>query len=269
LRRKVRLILLLISLLFIISSCKNKTEKDSIEKIKDDYEILKEKLENAETENKSLKVQLNDLIQKTNLNHTSSNTEYEIQYAIKKSEILGGFDEIILCQNYIQENGIISIINSYNNIFNPQQVKANDMIDGYKVKEVKISDDGQEEVSFEGSCILTGELIINEVGGSYFSLLCDNTEISRSIPISTSWIDMNIFYDRAHVFFHLANDDKVIEEIGVDRKNKMLEYQDGGSTITYKITATFKNFYYAFKPNTDLGSRIELVEILAIEELNQ
>lgn len=193
--------------------------------------------------------------------------ELEFRYESLKTwyDLLGSYDDIVLSQECLSKGNWI--VNSYDNIFDPYTIKENDSFNGYIVKEVSISDSGQEDVYFEGNFILTGEL--------YFSPMTDNAclslskaEKAKNLPISTTELDYYKFDRNINLeSIMLENEEEVIQAVGKEKYNLMEETLFEEKHVTYIVTAVFNNYHHAFLYESDLETRMELVEILSIKEL--
>lgn len=157
--------------------------------------------------------------------------------------------------------------NSQSNSYDPHLVSVGDTINGFRVVDIYLDDSsGMEKVEFDGTFTLTGVLLPNIVGGSKYGILVSKEEIINNLPIATTW-GIEKYDSNFKQFFRILSDEKVLQEIGREREEKITQNAEQGIEVMYRVTATFSNYTYLTQPQTDISSSLELVEILSIEEI--
>lgn len=174
----------------------------------------------------------------------------------------GGFNEVYLTEAYLEEHPDVTIVNYTESTFNPETLELDDEVRGFKVKDVVVQEDGLNMVAFEGSFVLTGRVIYDEMDDG-LSLACSESEFANTLPIPEDWI-YNAGYDSNVLSFSITNPEKLLDRIGAENLEKMM--LPGENEASYKMIGVFCNYRYVEKPETCIGDSIELVDILYLEE---
>lgn len=235
---KRAIILLGILVLLFISGCGS---DNNIEVLNKENGELKQKNVQLENSNKELAAKI-DTMQKDNIDNQSD--------TIKNSETLGLIKrEASVLRSTLADTDKKSLLL---NMFNPYNLKVGDKIGNFTVRNLS-TDDGTENVSFEGSFTVTGELVTNIIGGSAFSIILKKNEFNK-IPYSIRQIDDN------GMFFDVTNsEDEITSLLG-----KSYIEPEGGNEFKITITAVFSEYNYRFRAQTDMASRAKLVKLVSI-----
>ena len=144
--------------------------------------------------------------------------------------------------------------NKLMNMFNPFNLKVSDKVGSFTVKSVNINS-GLENVSFEGSFSVTGDLITNIMGSSDFSIIVSKNEFYK-LPYSIHQIDNDA------ICIDINNSkDEIISALGGIYKEP-----EGGNEFKINVRATFSEYNYRFKDETDIASRAKLLNIISISK---
>ncbi|PKM50976.1 MAG: hypothetical protein CVV02_08555 [Firmicutes bacterium HGW-Firmicutes-7] len=144
--------------------------------------------------------------------------------------------------------------------YDPKLIEIADSILGLTVQDCIISQEGNEQISFSGDFTVTGEVVINTVGGSDYVILCNDDEVRRKLPFSYSW-DQN--FTRRFPFILLDNQKKM-DDIIDDTISKELLMDDGKR---YKVTILCNNFDYGYNSSEYVMSKISIKDIITIDEM--
>lgn len=142
----------------------------------------------------------------------------------------------------------------FHNMFDPFNLNVGDKVGNFTVKKLDTSN-GLESVDFEGSFTVTGDLLTNDTGSSAFSIIIKRDQI-YNIPCSIHEIDDD------KVFINITNSkDEVISLLG-----KSYTEPDAGDEFIINITATFSEYKYRYKYETDITSTAKLTKLISINK---
>lgn len=249
-----------------------------------DYGKLLPELEDTKKELLKLEIEYDTILpelEETKVQLIETQDQYEILLAeyniMKKNEnsnswedrvlFSGGYEELLLAENYMLDNSNIELVNAKSNIYDPNDVLIGDSIFGFTVLDTVFENGGYEKIEFDGYFILTGELNINLADGTMLTILCSNDEIANSLPVSITWLDSYKNHMKQFYWFDIYNEEILREQLTQERLDLMKGYSSIEYGITYKITAVFNNFTYAYKPATGIHSSFDFIELLYIEEV--
>lgn len=141
-------------------------------------------------------------------------------------------------------------------VFDGQVIQIGDTIRDFKVTDIEFGEGDYESAVLEKEFTLKGELVLNMIGGSKYSLRIDKEEFVANLPNPHE----EMLEWRDYVFVQLQGDQIAEEGLGEARVKKLDESLDQGET--YLVTVKLNKFTYRFLPESDMSSSVDLVELM-------